>query len=341
MSRTRRTAKDSPAQMVLRMIPEQTVVVLERGFKAFPPTLFHDDEFQPEDVRERAAKQAARLLDRGGALGYGIYDRRNYQFIVYGTVPQGLVHNLGRAYEPEDVDKLVRDYAKRVTGDGRKAERELERELKRHDWYAAMSDAPGVWRAGERHMNEVIKPLLAAVPQEVGIALWKKYAPTKSKGGLYSEDPYEMMRLGSSVPSLRQAVLHIASELPVGDATRRELLALLKGAKADNLVDAYSDDYEVRDLHYRDRAWLSPSQWERAMNEALPEGGYNAFDTRDVAAWLKTFGRIKIQPGREGSVVAYVKGDPETLEAMRDEAEDVKADEAGMESDGTLRLWWD
>jgi len=128
---------------------------------------------------------------------------------------------------------------------------------------------------------------------------------------------------------------------PVRDA----LMPMIRSAKAKNVIDAYSDDYELRDLNYRDRRWLSPRQWEKVMTEATPFG-YNAFDAMHVGRWFKDiqkrFGKIQIQPGREYSVVAYVKGPPEALAALQTEARDeAHADEYDMESDGTLRLWWD
>lgn len=53
----------------------------------------------------------------------------------------------------------------------------LERELAHHDWWACMSDSHGVEVASDRHMKEVVSPLLAAVPVDVARALWAKHAP--------------------------------------------------------------------------------------------------------------------------------------------------------------------
>jgi len=141
---------------------------------------------------------------------------------------------------------------------------------------------------------------------------------------------------------LYSRLVRVASELPKGDPTRRKLLAMLRGGKARNLVDAYSEDYEVRDLNYRDRAWMSPGQWQKVMMEALAwtGGDYNAFNARKVGNWLKGFKGIKVQGAREYSVAVYIKGDQETLETIKDEAWG-DADEADFERDGTLRLWWD
>jgi hypothetical protein len=54
--------------------------------------------------------------------------------------------------------------------------RHLERELKSHDWHCAMSDAPGVCGAGERHMQEIRK-LMGDVDPATARELWTKYAP--------------------------------------------------------------------------------------------------------------------------------------------------------------------
>jgi hypothetical protein len=53
----------------------------------------------------------------------------------------------------------------------------LERELDRHDWWACMSDSYGVEVAADRHMKDVIDPLIDAVPVDVVRALWAKHAP--------------------------------------------------------------------------------------------------------------------------------------------------------------------
>ena len=54
--------------------------------------------------------------------------------------------------------------------------RHLERELKSHDWHCAMSDAPGVCGAGERHMREIRKIMEDVDPATVR-ELWAKHAP--------------------------------------------------------------------------------------------------------------------------------------------------------------------
>ena len=53
---------------------------------------------------------------------------------------------------------------------------QLERELKRHDWYADFSDDGRVWRGAQAHMKQ-IKALMAQVDEDVAQRLWDKYSP--------------------------------------------------------------------------------------------------------------------------------------------------------------------
>jgi hypothetical protein len=52
----------------------------------------------------------------------------------------------------------------------------LERELKTHDWYSAMSDSYGTTLAGDRHWKEV-RNLMARVPAETARTLFAHHAP--------------------------------------------------------------------------------------------------------------------------------------------------------------------
>lgn len=52
----------------------------------------------------------------------------------------------------------------------------LDRELSSHDWYCHMSDAPGVYGAGERHMNQIREIIKDVDPEKVR-ELWAKHAP--------------------------------------------------------------------------------------------------------------------------------------------------------------------
>jgi len=53
----------------------------------------------------------------------------------------------------------------------------LGRELAHCDWWACMSDSYEAAVASDRHMEEVVRPLLAAVPVDEARALWAKHAP--------------------------------------------------------------------------------------------------------------------------------------------------------------------
>ncbi len=52
----------------------------------------------------------------------------------------------------------------------------LDRELKSHDWYCHMSDAPGVCGAGERHMRQIMEIVKDVDPVKVR-ELWAMHAP--------------------------------------------------------------------------------------------------------------------------------------------------------------------
>lgn len=52
----------------------------------------------------------------------------------------------------------------------------LERELKRHDFWYAMSDDHRVWQAGQNH-KVVIFSLMNSVMELEARALWAQYAP--------------------------------------------------------------------------------------------------------------------------------------------------------------------
>jgi len=132
----------------------------------------------------------------------------------------------------------------------------------------------------------------------------------------------------------------------------------LRTAAAKSLLDAYADVWvepgdprypktmELRDLRYRDRKWYSLAQWLKLMKTAVPYD-YNEFKAKKVARWLaklqKKHGTIEMQPGREGSVVVYIKGSPHAMQAILEEGKKGAAavDESMEWRDGTIRLWWD
>jgi hypothetical protein len=95
-----------------------------------------------------------------------------------------------------------------------------------------------------------------------------------------------------------------------------------------------------RNLDWRGKRWMTPSEWEEQAAEIVP--GYNDFDPHVVGEWLSGFSGIMVQPAREASVALYVKGPRATLEKMKRRAgSEASADEADIQEDGELRLWWD
>lgn len=123
-----------------------------------------------------------------------------------------------------------------------------------------------------------------------------------------------------------------------------------------DLIDAYAEvnpgrrllndpvDMEKRRLMYRSPAWLSLPQWVAAMTAAAPED-YNNFSIKRVNNFLARvpgINQVKFQAGRENSVVVYLEGPPEVLAAIQKASRSkLKADEADIEANGELRLWWD
>lgn len=63
---------------------------------------------------------------------------------------------------------------------------QAEAALKAHDWYYAMSDDFGVWTRGKASYD-TIADLLRTMPRAVAQELWERYAPTRAKGGLFSD----------------------------------------------------------------------------------------------------------------------------------------------------------
>jgi hypothetical protein len=141
----------------------------------------------------------------------------------------------------------------------------------------------------------------------------------------------------------------------VDTAYAQYILQVVPGAMdqlmADPIVQQKLMSMVTRDLNWRSKVWVSPAEWTETAKLFVP--GYNAFEAATVGSWLAKFPGIQVQAGREASVVLYVKGDAETLQAMHDTAEvAVGADEVSFDDgsskmlnqykEGTnLRLWWD
>jgi len=176
----------------------QFVVVTENTNLQFPASLFDGLNFHSEQAIEKGREQALHQVKRtsilGDNLGFGTFGTRgmtSYMYTVYAIV-EGVEHRhadgsevrfqrtvqIGYAHKVPEVEALVRDFHAKYVGLSEDEVAALtEHELKMHDWYCAMSDAPGVWRAGETHMSTVVMPLLAHLPTSRGNKLWEKYAP--------------------------------------------------------------------------------------------------------------------------------------------------------------------
>ena len=98
----------------------------------------------------------------------------------------------------------------------------------------------------------------------------------------------------------------------------------------------------IRNLKWRSSQWMSPQDWIAQMKVVCPS--YNEFKPSRVAKLLldPNAKGIEVQPAREGSVCVYIKGEPEILDWIKVYSDTIaKADEAHIQGDGTLRLWWD
>jgi len=154
----------------------QVVVVKKTFAKAFPEEPFTIDCcWHPEEtlIVERAKAQKVAKA----CLGFGLFMSRgmfSYTYCVYAKTPNGIVE-IGACHEPKEVDALVRKFHESL-GSVKDRVEKVEKELRSHDWWCHMSDAPGVCGAGERHMDG-IKPILASLPPKTAKELWRKYAP--------------------------------------------------------------------------------------------------------------------------------------------------------------------
>ena len=134
----------------------------------------------------------------------------------------------------------------------------------------------------------------------------------------------------------------------------------LKGNQ--KIVVAYKEDTRSLDIR---GVPTSLGTWHRIMTRALAQDGgdgtYNDFSVNEVAAGLRDaivqlgIGEtdVKFIPGRESSVVLYITGAYETLEALGDyiqknrrsfgRVDEINALESGYQdfSFPVLRLWWD
>ena len=122
----------------------------------------------------------------------------------------------------------------------------------------------------------------------------------------------------------------------------------LRLAYADCWMRDEREGMRRRSLDFRDNRWLELDGWEDEMLLACPDG-YNDFDARTVASALRAMldndaakiDSIGLQAAREGSVACYISGPLEILTKIVKLRRALFANEAHIDSNEQLRLWWD
>jgi hypothetical protein len=125
------------------------------------------------------------------------------------------------------------------------------------------------------------------------------------------------------------------------------------GASNDDIVRAYSNKF--RDLDIRGTPQDLDS-WYNTMLFAVPRG-YNSYDTTTVYKGFKSLEKncgeqcvpLEMVPGREGSVVLYVRGLYPDIKLLKQQIEMYRSalggpDEIDIDTiDGQkyVRVWWD
>jgi hypothetical protein len=119
---------------------------------------------------------------------------------------------------------------------------------------------------------------------------------------------------------------------------------------APDLDPGWEAAMDSRKMKFRGKTWMQPRAWQALMTQATP-GGYNAFNAKRVLKWLDNLqrksgisGQLEIQPAREYSVAAYIRGPRELLELIIQKAKRSSIDEAGWaqgKEGEEVRLWWD
>jgi len=85
-----------------------------------------------------------------------------------GVDPEAAIKDLAeKISEQEEKERAVRNDPSNL----------LERELSRHDWWACMSDSYGAELAANKHLEEVISPILKSMDPEVAREIWSFHAP--------------------------------------------------------------------------------------------------------------------------------------------------------------------
>jgi len=170
----------------------QIVLIAEKGTRSFPAKAFDaSGNFHDAEVMKRATKEALEALEGpdelvGRLLGYATFGTRgmtSYMFTVY-TIVNGRVVETGHARYIDEVEQMVESQHAQLQGTEDELAARLDTELGRHDWYAHMAEG-SAWAGADSHLIGVIRPLLAALPEERGLAIWQKHAPEG-----YSRNPY-------------------------------------------------------------------------------------------------------------------------------------------------------
>ncbi len=154
----------------------QVLIVNKTKVRAFPESLWCGKNFHPEETLKVERQKASKALNKS-TLGYGLYCTRgmySYTYRVYAKTPNGYVE-IGACHKDHEVVEAIRKFHADL-GSVKDRVALLDQELAHHDWWCHMSDAPGVCRAGENHM-ERIKPILASLPTKKAQEVWEKHAP--------------------------------------------------------------------------------------------------------------------------------------------------------------------
>lgn len=130
----------------------------------------------------------------------------------------------------------------------------------------------------------------------------------------------------------------------------------LASHNAHTIVRAYGDlnrqsfmpngKYPTQELHYLYPEWVGVYVARHLMQAALgPTQSYNEFRVEDVFNLIEEVApNVVVRPGREYSVVLYIRGTEVELAKLLRLKNCFCADEADiqlMDGEPVLRMWWD
>ncbi|HUV84277.1 MAG TPA: hypothetical protein VMV86_01125 [Methanosarcinales archaeon] len=185
---------------------------------------------------------------------------------------------------------------------------------------------------------------------------------------------YELLRLAKAIVSadtfkcpscgtkvLKQTGYCVKCKKKVKEASK----SISAGDPLQDAIDAYSEGSKSS-LRYRG-PYVNGAACAKIIVNAVP-GGYNDFDSEDVAMFVKSHGGYKYSFGREYSPVLYIKGIKtydDVIKMKNEVIRKLKADEVSLNKGGsivwaewsrsdedlraiedeipklTLRVWWD